>query len=86
MCAENVTTAKVRTELAEIINRTTYAKERVVLTRRGKRVAAVVSIEDLELLEAIEDRMDLDAARKALAETGKKGTVAWSLLKSELGL
>jgi len=86
MCAENVTTAKARTELAEIINRTTYAKERVVLTRRGKRVAAVVSVEDLELLEAIEDRMDLDAARKALAEAGKKGTVAWSLLKSELGL
>lgn len=86
MCAENVTTARARTELAEIINRTTYARERVVLTRRGKRVAAVVSIEDLELLEAIEDRMDIDAARKALAEAGKKGTVTWSQLKSELGL
>ena len=86
MCAENVTTAKARTELAEIINRTTYAKERVVLTRRGKRVAAVVSVEDLELLEAIEDRIDLDAALKSLAETGKKGTVSCALLKSELCL
>ena len=86
MSADTLSTAAARTGLSEIINRTVYRKERVVLTRRGKQVAAVVPIEDLELLEAIEDRLDLDAARKALTETGKKGTIAWSSLKSELGL
>jgi hypothetical protein len=29
---------------------------------------AIVSIEDLEILEQIEDRIDLDDARKALAD------------------
>jgi len=72
--------------LAEIINRTIYAKEHVVLNRRGKRVAAVVPIENLELQVSIEDRRDLNAIRKALTEAIKKGTMAWSQLKSELGL
>ena len=86
MSTHSRSTASARAELADIINRTAYGKERVVLTRRGKRVAAVVPVEDLDLLEAIEDRMDLDAARKALAETSKKGTVKWVSLKTELGL
>ncbi|MBI4005041.1 MAG: type II toxin-antitoxin system Phd/YefM family antitoxin [Gammaproteobacteria bacterium] len=86
MSADIHSIADARTGLSEIINRTAYRKERVVLTRRGKQVAAVVPIEDLELLEAIEDRLDLDTARKALNEAGKKGTMTWSSLKSELGL
>jgi prevent-host-death family protein len=84
--AESLSAAQARAELAEIINRAAYSKERVVLTRRGKRVAAVVPVEDLDLLEALEDRLDLEEARKALSEAGRKGTVAWSTLKAELGL
>jgi transcription elongation GreA/GreB family factor len=38
-----------------------------VLTRHGKAVAAVVSIDDLRELEALEDQADLAAAREALA-------------------
>ena len=40
------------------------------LERRGKGVAALVSIEDLALLERIEDEQDIKAARKALKEKG----------------
>jgi hypothetical protein len=43
-------------------------------------------MEDMELLAALEDRMDLDEARKALKEAGRKGSVPWAKVKTELGL
>jgi PHD/YefM family antitoxin component YafN of YafNO toxin-antitoxin module len=39
-----------------------------VLTRHGKPVAVVISIDDLRELEAAEDEADLEAAREALAD------------------
>ena len=47
---------------------------------------AIISIEDLETLEAIEDRIDLDDTRKALADASKKGTVSWESIKRKLDL
>ena len=76
----------VRKELAETLNRVAYKGERVVVERRGKGVAAIVPVGDLEFLESLEDRLDLDAARAALKEAEKKGTVSWTQLKKELGL
>lgn len=40
----------------------------------------------MALLEAIEDRVDIAQARKALAEARARGTVRWADLKAELGL
>jgi prevent-host-death family protein len=40
---DQLTTSEVRDQLAEIINRVAYGKERVILTRRGKEVVAVVA-------------------------------------------
>jgi len=45
--------------------------ERVVLCCGKKPVAAVVPLKDLRLLEEIEDRLDAELARKALAEPGR---------------
>lgn len=81
-----VSTAEARSEFSDIINRASFGKERVVLTRRGKELAAVVPIEDLELLERLEDRLDLEDARAALKDVKKKGTVSWDKLKADLGL
>src|SRR5438874_1733510 len=55
-----------RKDLADVLNRAAYGKERVVLTRRGKDVAAIVPIDDLNMLEAIEDHMDLKESEKIL--------------------
>ncbi len=79
-----VTTAEARKKLAEIVNRVAYGKEPVVLTRRGEEIAALISMEELELLQLIEDRMDIEDAKKALAEPGKNISAekAWK----ELGL
>jgi prevent-host-death family protein len=83
---KQVTTVDARAQFSEIINRAAFGKERVTLTRRGKEIVAVVPIEDLKLLEALEDKIDLEEARTALAEAKKKGTVSWDKVKAELGI
>jgi len=82
----DVTTVDARRDFSDLLNRVAYGHERMVLTRRGKRLVAVVPVEDLELLESLEDRIDLEAAREALAEADREGTTSWEGLKTELGL
>ena len=60
----------IRYKLADAINRVAYAGERIILERRGKGVAALVSVEDLALLEELENQADIRAAKKALKEKG----------------
>ena len=59
---------EARNSLAEAINRVSYGGERVVFARRGKAVAALVSPEDLALLQRMEDADDIRAAAKVLKE------------------
>ena len=44
-----------------------------------------MSIEDLALLEAIENRHDLEAACPAMAEVAEKGATPWEEVKREPG-
>lgn len=81
-----ISTVNAREEFSDVINRAAYGKERVVLTRRGRKVAAVVPIEDVALLEALEDRLDLEDARRALADMKKNGAIPWAQIKAELDL
>ena len=78
-------TTDAREKLAEILNRVAYAKDRVRITRRGKEIAAVIPIEDLEFIERLEDEMDLQEAEKALVEAREKGTVPLEEIRKELG-
>jgi prevent-host-death family protein len=75
-----------RERMADVLNRVAYAKDRVRITRRGKEVAAVVPIEDLELIERLEDEIDIREAEKALRETKKKGTIPLRKIREEFGL
>lgn len=78
--------SKAREGFSDTINRVAFGKERVVLRRRGKDIAAVVPIDDLRLLEELEDRIDLVDARAALAETKKKGAKPLDTILKELGI
>ena len=78
--------SEARESFSTTVNRVAFGGERVVLTRHGRRVAAVVPIEDLELLEALEDARDLDEVRAALADPANRDRVAWEDLKTKLGL
>jgi prevent-host-death family protein len=49
----------------EIVNRVAYGGEELVLTRRGKPIAALVSLAALEALHRLEDARDVaEAARR----------------------
>jgi hypothetical protein len=49
-------------------------------------VAAVVPIEDLDVLEALEDAVDLEAALDVLADGRSADWVAWEEVKRQLNL
>lgn len=59
--------------LAEAAAHAEHDKDRVLLTRAGKAVAAVVPIEDLEALEAAEDAEDAAACAEAMAAWEAEG-------------
>ena len=67
--------SKIRNEFAAVLNR--------VVRRSGKDVAALVSLEDLDILRKIEDRLDNEAAEKALKDPHR---IPWEKLKKDLGL
>ncbi|MEU0303459.1 type II toxin-antitoxin system Phd/YefM family antitoxin [Streptomyces sp. NPDC006175] len=61
--AYEIPVTQARAELAELINRVVYGGERVVVTRHGKPLVALVSAADLQRLES-----DEEAAREVAAE------------------
>lgn len=73
--------------LDEIVDDVGARHEPVFLTRRGRRVAAVIDADDLErLTQAAEDLADIEAADAGCAEIAEHGTIPWDEVKAELGL
>ncbi|MFE3717648.1 type II toxin-antitoxin system Phd/YefM family antitoxin [Streptomyces cyaneofuscatus] len=52
--AYEIPVTQARAELADLINRVVYGGERVVVTRHGKPLVALVSAADLERLEGLD--------------------------------
>lgn len=82
----HVSASEAREDFAELVNRAAYRHERIRVSRRGRDVAAIVPIEDVDLLEAIEDELDLAAAREALADPENAIPIPWEQVKKNLGL
>ncbi len=74
--------SEAREHLADLGNRVSLLGERVIVERRGKNLFALVPMEDVELLERLEDKLDLDAIRAAKDEPTKP----WAEVKKALGL
>lgn len=81
-----VSVVQAREQFGDIVNRAALLSERVYVTRHGKLVAAVVSVADAELLEALEQRVDLAAVKAARADIARHGTIPLEKLARELGL
>ncbi len=82
--------SKAREEFSEVVNRAAYGKERTIVSRRGKDLAAVIPVDDLRLLERLAqeemDRIDLEDARAALREAEEKGTIPLEEARKRLSL
>ena len=83
ICTTTASTTEIRARLSDILAGVARRGNRVVVTRGGKQVAALVPLDDREFLESLEDRMDLEDAKKALKEPG---SVPWKKVKADLGL
>ncbi len=81
-----MSSSHAREHFPEVVSESAFGKKRFVVTRRGKRLVAIIPIEDLELIEALEDQIDLEDARRVLADVKKKGATSWKKIKLELGL
>ena len=79
-----ISAADARKKFANIINRVAYGKESFVLTRRGEALAAIVSMDDLKLLQEIEEQMDIEDAWNARNEPGER--IPWERLREELDI
>ena len=80
-----ITTVSARNEFSSVLNRAAFGKERVILQRRGKSIAAVVPMDDVMLLEALEDKLDIADALASRKEAARKGTKSFAKLRAELG-
>jgi len=79
-----ITTADARKKFSNIINRVAFGDESFVLTRRGKPIAALVSMKGLEMLQDNDDQIAVEDAWKAKNVPGEP--IPWEDLKKELEL
>ncbi|MUG97250.1 type II toxin-antitoxin system prevent-host-death family antitoxin [Scytonema sp. UIC 10036] len=63
-----ISASDARANFQEIINRVEYGGERILIQRHGKTAVAVIGLEDLKRLEALEDAIDSDELRRAVEE------------------
>ncbi len=73
----------LRTQIRKLADRVAFRGERIVVERNGEPAFVMVPPQDAALLEAIEDKIDLQAAKEALNE---KGSIALDELVKDLKL
>ncbi|ARF71311.1 prevent-host-death protein [Kitasatospora albolonga] len=71
--AYEIPVTQARAELAELINRVVYGGERVVVTRHGKPLIALVSAADLQRLEA-EEAAEAAAEEQVISSVSSIGS------------
>ncbi|MFD5799189.1 type II toxin-antitoxin system Phd/YefM family antitoxin [Streptomyces diastatochromogenes] len=73
--AYEIPVTQARAELADLINRVVYGGERVVVTRHGKPLVALVSAADLERLDAL-DSLDEPVEERVVGSVSRVREVA----------
>lgn len=73
----------LRPLLSEYADDVCFRGDRFIIMRNGRPAFAMVSVEDIEAIEALEEKIDIEEAKKAL----KKGKfIPLEKLEAELGL
>lgn len=71
-----------RQDFTVLANKVMFSGMRICISKNNKPAFALVPLEDVQTLEALEDKIDLDEALKALKEPGSIGLKAF---KKKLG-
>ncbi|MET9956710.1 type II toxin-antitoxin system prevent-host-death family antitoxin [Streptomyces sp. NPDC006339] len=74
--AYEIPVTQARAELADLINRVVYGDERVVVTRHGKPLVALVSAADLARLEAAEAQAEERAEEQVISSVSTVRSIA----------
>ena len=86
----SISITKARETLADLVNTVYYRDEIYFLTRRNKKLAALIPPEQLrifaKLLELFEDTIDHEDNVKAIEEARELGTLSHEEVKRDLGL
>jgi prevent-host-death family protein len=75
---KSLTVSEARDRLAEVIGQVQFGGERVTISKRGKPVAVVVSVEDAAFLDEMEDRALGELVRERLKEWEAEGFKTYS--------
>ena len=68
----SVAITEVKKKFDEFVNRAAYGGNRILIQRRGKPIAAIIGMKDLELLEMLGDENDSQLIWKLIKCAGKK--------------
>ena len=79
-----VTTNDLRDHLSHAVNRAAYGSKPVIVTRRGQKIAAVISIEDLLLLLRAREKRREILERELPEDVEKIGPATAQLLRDEM--
>jgi prevent-host-death family protein len=61
-----VSMTQARRDFTDIAQRVMYGDERICIQKNNKVAFALVPVEDVEILEALEDQIDVRAAKAAI--------------------
>ncbi|MCL4498723.1 MAG: type II toxin-antitoxin system Phd/YefM family antitoxin [Chloroflexi bacterium] len=86
-----LTAKEARFNFSDLLSRAAYQQEKFIITRNGRKIAALVPVEYFELvekiLEEIELRQDTADAKAALEEYERTGeSISLEELRAKLGL
>jgi prevent-host-death family protein len=80
-----ITATEARRTLPEIIDRAAYGHERICLTKHGKEMACVISMDDLRAWEMLEEYLEMRGALAA-DEESVQSSAGWEEFEIEMGL
>jgi len=76
-----ITATELKKSFGEATSRVEYAGERIVVRRNSREAFALIPMDDLRLLEAIEDKIDVLAAKESLDDP--RPSVPWDQAQKE---
>ena len=77
---------QARVDFTHITDEVAFHGKRYIVTRNGRDLMAMVPMGDLETLQSLENKRDIEAAKRSEEYIRKHGTVSWDEVEKRLGI